>query len=234
MKGTDNVKVIENALNDVDFKYGDRLRFFHDEADWRVKMDGDVYNTSGHTEDLRDRTSKLILSNFDFEITTSGLKQVSPFTNELGETKITLSGVGCQEGTHKFELSLDPLTKKLKVGGVIGRGYTGTHPFNPYQECEYINIKLLDKYRNIKKGVSIKGPDNVKIIESALNDVDFEYGDSLSIFHNQANWRTKFDGNVYSPDLEKIDLSQSTSKDILNRYNFKITKSGLQEIYKNR
>ena len=234
LTGNEIATKANTELNNVNFEYGDRLRIFHEEAGWRTKISGNVYDVSGTlTNQFANGTSKNILNTYDFMITTSGLKLVPAFTNELNNT-ITLSGVGCQEGTHKFELTLDPLTKKLKINGLIGVGYTGTHPFHPSYPNEYINIKLLDEYGNVKKEFSMKGPENVKKAQNELNDTDFEYGDRLRIFHQQAGWRLKIAGNVYDTELQKVDLSQSTSKDILNTYDFRITKSGLQEIPKYR
>ena len=156
--------------------------------------------------------------------------------NGLDNMIIALLGVGCDEGTHKFEIRFNTKTMKLEPKIACGRGfgYGGVHPFHPYfGDNPYVTITLLDQFGNVKKEFSLRGNASVEEAKE-LENWSFEYGYRLRIKHREADWRVKFYGSVTDPKGKPVEgLNNKTSQETLATYDFQITPSGLKEVQKN-
>ena len=121
---------------------------------------------------------------------------------------------------------------KIKITSSDDNCQTGEHPFNPdFKDKEYITLTLFDKDGNKKQSVSLKGNDDISVITDVFNDLDFEYGDILKIYHAEAGEHVTISGYVKDQvKYELYDLDKGISKDVLSQYSFRITKYDLQLI----
>ena len=208
-------------LNAWKFTYGDYLQFYHAEADWRFTISGEVINK---TDDFSKRTSKDVLSHYMFKITEDGLKQVKIYQNE-----ILLSGAQDKQGnTPSFKLKFDTDDNKIKVLNLVNPNSKFS---DEYASTCYINLILIGEDRVHKRNIVIKGSDTPNTVLEKFKDFNFQYGDKLRVYHAPpARSGFKIFGRVIDAKGRTVDLSQGVPQNIMHRYDFKITKNGLQEV----
>lgn len=217
MTGNDKVDVVEeiNQEDRFKFEYGDRLVIRHAEADWRVKIDGNVIGKTGNNN-YNEKVSKQVLSDYSFELTPGGLKQVPNKT----ENEITVEGVDCQGGTHAFKISFDNLHKTLQVKSIAGRNC----PINPYKTGKnYVTVQVVNEDGEEVKSVTLKGDEPVSKAEQ-LNGCEFKTGYGLRLTHAEAGSHVKVSGNI---DRCPSNFEKGIDKNILENATFRAGKYGL-------
>lgn len=129
--------------------------------------------------------------------------------------KIKVRGVIDLEQNTSFTLNFNTNENKIEVTDIQHGGY-GIH--DGFYDNKYIEFKLYDKNGEKKAGLELIGTDKTsKAME--LNNTPFEYGDYITIYHQEPHARLHFIGK------EVTDLA----KDNYNVY--RITKNGLQQIF---
>lgn len=213
MTGNDNVdKILDiNKEGEFKFEYGDRLVIRHAESDWRVKIAGNVIDKTDNNFD--ERVSKKVLSDYSFELTPGGLKQVPNKT----ENEITVEGLGCQGGTHAFNISFDNLHKTLQVKTIAGKNC----PINPYKTGkDYVTVQVVNENGKEVKSVTLKGNDLVSKAEE-LNGCKFKTGYGLRLTHAEAGSHVKITGKI---DRCKTNFKDGIAKDTLENITFRAGK----------
>ena len=225
LKGEDT---IESAmrLNNFEFQYNYGLRISHAQGGSRVKISGDIINLP---VSFKTGVDKEILEKVTFFFRDAGLEYRESVTNA---NDITLTGSTYEGLTNQFTINFNNRDKKIKITSSGDKGHIGEHPFNPaFKDEVYITLTLFDKDGNKKQSVSLKGNDDISVITDVFNDLDFEYGDILKIYHAEAGKHVTISG--YVDDQVKYgiyDLDKGISEDVLSQYSFRINEYNLQFI----
>ena len=224
MNGTDKVDVAKkiNDANRFNFDYGDYLKVYHREADWRTKIFGDVQDAS--STNFNQRVSGDVLNSCVFKITEDGLKQVKVYKNE-----IELLGLGYGSGYQSFRLKFDTENKRILATDLSFPG----NMMHSYFGDTYIRLTLIGQNGKTKAEFSINGTDKIDKVKQINDKFNFEYGDKLKIYHREAYgypWRTKISGGVQDNHTGE-DFTRSISGNVLNNYEFEITPNGLKLVH---
>jgi Peptidase M60, enhancin and enhancin-like/Putative mucin or carbohydrate-binding module/N-terminal domain of M60-like peptidases len=101
---------------------------------------------------------------------------------------IVFQGLGNEE---KSIVTLNHDIKKLNVTATNGE----VHYYFPDET--YMAITVYDKNNNEKKRVEVKGTENTKEFQQQLNEMDFEYGDTVKVYHRESNRLKWYDDNTF-------------------------------------
>ncbi|GGE71559.1 M60 family metallopeptidase [Priestia taiwanensis] len=110
-----------------------------------------------------------------------------PVTVTYGDS-IVFTGLGDVE---RSVMTLHHDTKKFHVTG----GSSQIHSYFPDEI--YMAVTVYDKNNNEKKHIAAKGTDNSKAFQEQINDMMFEYGESVKVYHRESNRLKWYDNNTF-------------------------------------
>ena len=178
LKGNDPVLKAEE-LNGCEFKNDYGLRITHAKGGSYVRVYGYVdYCAFNLTRGI----DKDLLQKITFREGKNGLYYQE---SRIYHDEILLKGMGCSEGMHQFKLQFNTRDRVILVRDTIGR-----YEFHPYfGDQKYIELTLTSKDGIEKKSVTLRGNDHFSKIVEAFDNLHFEYGDRLTIYHAEGNQR---------------------------------------------
>lgn len=210
LQGTDKTrKAAESEINGAKFEYGDILEVYHREAH---KSDNTKapFIVEGNVEGQQNN-----LNTHKYKLTENGLREIFDYKNV-----IQMRGLGAQGHPYKgFDIMFNTEEGIIELGNVYGAVW----PIHPYfNDSLYMKIELVGQDDQVKGMFQLKGSDllsNINLDTNTLDGAEFEYGDTLKIYHAEGtSSRYKVTGDV------KGDVQ--TSKE----HTYKITNTGLEEI----
>lgn len=156
------------------------------------------------------------------ESNKKSVETISETQKQEYPNKITVRGLGLEGHAYRgADIGLNTETKKFEVSGMSGTAYRIHYRFG---DNKYFTLKLYDAYGNLKKELDLKGVDKVNKLNE-LNDVSFEYGDFIRLYHAESKDRLGITGDMVHrlyPTLYKWVLEQNI---------YQITEAGLKEVY---
>ncbi|MGL5244553.1 MAG: immunoglobulin-like domain-containing protein, partial [Sarcina sp.] len=192
-------------------------------------------------------TSKVRISNNNLDINKIGEYTIEyAVSNKLGiETKVNrkinvvevpkleknVMNILGIENHLSFNIGFDDFTKTFK----LFNRHDGVMHY-VLKNHEYFSIQILDKNMKEKLNISLKGgekPTSYKL--NNLENLKYEYGDFIKIYHKEPRGRLKIDGEIIDGKENYADgINNINNVDEVRNMAFQITENGLKYIYNNK
>ncbi|OJD67088.1 wall-associated protein [Bacillus sp. N35-10-4] len=145
-----------------------------------------------------------------------GNKQVTevPLTVTYGDS-LLVYGLSYGTDDMKSIITLHHDTKKLSATDTKNL----IHDY--FKDEKYFEFTLYDKEGTVKKNIAVKGLENTKAFAKEVNELAFEYGDVVKVYHAESSRLHWYQKDVY--------VGEGKSKEIKELV-FKITENGFERL----
>ncbi|WP_142334930.1 putative mucin/carbohydrate-binding domain-containing protein [Bacillus cereus] len=145
-----------------------------------------------------------------------GNKKVTevPLTVTYGDS-LLVYGLSYRDGDLKSIVTLHHDTKKLSATDTKNL----IHDY--FKDEKYFEFTLYDKEGRVKKNIAVKGLENTQEFAKEVNEIAFEYGDLVKVYHAESSRLHWYQKDVY--------VGEGKSKEIKELV-FKITENGFERL----